>query len=197
VSVNDGSRSKGWYWKPEGLIADHTKRDRARYDLWAKQGHLIAAPGRVINPRLIAQKIIDLCGMYDVRGLAFDRYRMSEVLRTFDDLGFIASEDGAGHIRLVPWGQGYKDMGPAVNAFEIAVLTGDLKHDNNPLTNMCVANAMVDQDASGNRKMDKDKSRMRIDGAVALAMALGLKALDRVQPPPTNPWDDPNFKLFG
>ncbi len=197
TSVNDGSRVKAWYWKPEGLIEDHTRRDRARYDLWAKQGHLIAAPGRVINPRLIAKKIIELCGKYDVRGMAYDRNRMAEVLRTFDDEGFIAAEDTSGHLRIVPWGQGFVGFAPAVNAFEIAVLTNDLKHDGNPLTNMCVANAMVDQDAAGNRKLDKNASRFRIDGAVALAMALGLKALDRVEAAPTNPWDDPNFKMMG
>jgi phage terminase large subunit-like protein len=197
VSVNDGSRVKAWYWKPKDLIDLHSKRDRARYDLWVQQGHMIAAPGRVINPRLIAQKIMDLCELYDVRGLVFDRYRTGEILRTFDDLGFIASEDGSGHLRIVPWGQGFKDMSPAVNAFEIAILEGDLAHDSNPVTTMCVSNAVVEEDAAGNRKLDKDKSRMRIDGAVSLAMALGLKALDRNAPAPTNPWDDPNFKMMG
>jgi hypothetical protein len=34
-------------------------------------------------------------------------------------------------------------------------------------------------DPAGNRKIDKDKARFRIDGAVALAMVCGLKSRDR------------------
>ena len=38
---------------------------------------------------------------------------------------------------------------------------------------MCMGNAVANTDAAGNRKLDKAKSRGRIDGAVALAMAIG------------------------
>lgn len=195
VSIEDGSRTKGWYWKPEGLLEDHVKRDRARYDLWAKDGWLTLAPGRDINPRLIARKVLDLCDMYDVRGLAFDRHRMAEVLRYFDDEGAIA-QDGVGDgLRLVKWGQGFVDFSPAVNAFERAVLTGDLKHDGNPLTTFCVSNAQSTMDPAGNRKLDKSATRFRIDGAVSLAMALGLKALDRVKEPEADWFEDEDFDI--
>jgi phage terminase large subunit-like protein len=43
---------------------------------------------------------------------------------------------------------------------------------------MCIANAVVTMDAAGNRKIDKARSRARVDGAVCLAMALGLKATE-------------------
>jgi phage terminase large subunit-like protein len=195
TSVNDGSRIKAWYWKPEALIADHTKRDRVRYDLFAKEGFLTTSPGRIINPRLIAAKVVELSETYDVRGVAFDRAYMDEVLRYFDDNGHVAQEGEGDGIRLVKWGQGFIGMNPAINAFEAAVLTDDLKHDGNPLTTFCVSNALSIMDPAGNRKLDKAKSRFRIDGAVALAMALGLKALDRVEVPPVSPWEDENFKL--
>ena len=58
-----------------------------------------------------------------------------------------------------------------------------LEHPGNPALTWNVANAIVGKpDPSGNRKLDKSKSRFRIDGAVALAMALGLKARDRSEP---------------
>lgn len=197
VSVHDGSRVKAWFWKPEDLIAEHTKRDRVRYDVFAKQGFLSASPGRIINPRLIAAKVVELSETYDVRGLAFDRAYMGEVLRYFDDGGYVAQEGEGDGIRLVKWGQGFIGMNPAINAFEAAVLTCDLRHDGNPLTTFCVSNAMSVMDPAGNRKLDKAKSRFRIDGAVALAMALGLKALDRVEEVPVSPWEDPSFRLKG
>lgn len=195
TSINDGSRIQAWYWKPEDLIEEHTKRDRVRYDLFAKEGWLSLSPGRIINPRLVATKVIELSETYDVRGLAFDRAYMGEVLRYFDDGGYVAQEGEGDGIRLVKWGQGFVGMNPAINAFEASILTNDLKHDGNPLTTFCVSNAMSVMDPAGNRKLDKAKSRFRIDGAVALAMALGLKALDRTEPAPYNPFEDPDFSL--
>lgn len=196
VSVNDGSRVKAWFWKPAELIAEHGKRDRQPYEVWAKDGTLIAAPGRVINPRLIAAKVIALSKQYDLRGLAFDRNRMAEVLRQFDDEQALAQDGEGAGIRCVPWGQGFVGFAPAVNALEAAVLSGELKHDGNPLLTSNMTNALSVMDPAGNRKLDKSASRFRIDGAVALAMALGLKALDRPTIQPTNPWEDPNFNFM-
>ena len=39
---------------------------------------------------------------------------------------------------------------------------------------MCAANAMITKDTAGNRKLDKHKATGRIDGIVAMAMALGV-----------------------
>lgn len=192
VSAHEGSRIKSWYWKPEGYLEEHTKRDRTRYDVYAKEGMLLTSPGRVINPRDIAVKIIELCETYTVLGLAFDRARMAEVLRYFADQDFLASDGG---LRLVPWGQGFIGFAPAVTALEHAVLMDELKHDGHPLTTFCMMNALAVGDEAGNRKLDKKASRFRIDGAVSLAMALGLKALDRPEPTVISPFEDPNFRM--
>jgi phage terminase large subunit-like protein len=87
-------------------------------------------------------------------------------------------------IRLVPWGQGFRDMAGAVDGFESSVLDRRFKHDDNPVLTWCVSNAHVISDPAGNRKLDKSKSRFRIDGAVAVAMALGLKNRDMSEAPP-------------
>jgi phage terminase large subunit-like protein len=67
-------------------------------------------------------------------------------------------------------------MAPAIDAFERSVLERNLIHPGNPVLTWNVANAVVTQDPAGNRKLDKAKARFRIDGAVGLAMVLGLKA---------------------
>lgn len=198
VSAGDMSRTTGWYWKPEDYLQEHSKRDRVQYDVYAKQGSLLTSPGRDINPRLIARKVIELYNRYNVLGMAFDYNMMKEVLRYFDDEGFHASEDGKeGGLRLVKWGQGFSAMNPAVNAFEKAILLGELRHDGHPLTTRCVTNAVAITNDAGYRKLDKSKATMRIDGAVALAMALGLKAIDRLdQREAVSPWEDPDFTMF-
>lgn len=71
-------------------------------------------------------------------------------------------------------------MGPAVDALEAAVLDGGLRHDN-PVLDWNAANAVTVQDPAGARKIAKDKSTDRVDGLVALCMAIGLHR--REEPP--------------
>ncbi|MYL98419.1 terminase large subunit [Novosphingobium sp. FGD1] len=197
VSAGPTIRTKSWFWKPAALLAEHAKRDRAAYDVWARQGLLETCPGEIITPRLIALKIAELYETYDVRGLAFDRYHTSELLGHFDDIGLAVTkdDDAYGALKLVEWGQGFRDMSPAVTAFEEAVVTKTLVHDSHPIQNMCVMNAMVVMDPAGNRKLDKSASRFRIDGAVTLAMALALKVREGNKAPPVSPWEDPDFSI--
>jgi phage terminase large subunit-like protein len=195
VSAEDGSRVKSWHWKPGDLLAEHTARDRFRYDVHANGGHLGLCPGRSIDPMAVATKVAELCREFTVVGLAYDRWRIDELLRCFDAIGLEAQEGPGYGLRIETWGQGVKDMAPAVDAFEAAVVLGDLRHDGNAVLTFCVMNAIAVTDPAGNRKLDKSKSRFRIDGAVALAMALGLKSRDRAAQMPRSPWEDENFKL--
>jgi phage terminase large subunit-like protein len=133
----------------------------------------------------VANQIIELTQSYNVLGLAYDRYAIRDLLRVFDELSFATWEDkgsdsktGSG-LRIVPWGQGYVSMGPAISALEREVVERTLEHPNNPALTWNIANAVVRTDPAGNRKLDKDKARFRIDGAVALAMLCGLKSRDR------------------
>ena len=58
-------------------------------------------------------------------------------------------------------------------------------HGNHPVLTMCAANAVVHQDPAGNRKLDKAKSRGRIDGLVALTMARGVASTEVLTPKPS------------
>ena len=71
-----------------------------------------------------------------------------------------------------------QSMSPALRELEGEILNGRLAHGGNPVLTMCMANAVVHTDPAGNRKLDKSKSRSRIDGAVALTMAMGAAAAD-------------------
>ena len=85
-------------------------------------------------------------------------------------------------------------MSPAVDKVEQHVAERKLRHGGNPILNMCAAKAVVQSDPAGNRKLHKSKSYSKIDGLVALAMALGVMSADEIVSV-TSPWDDPEFKL--
>jgi phage terminase large subunit-like protein len=196
-SASDPCRIVPFFWKPADSLHLHSNRDfgtnSGRYRIWADEGHLLLSPGQSINPEMIATKIAELHSRYNVLGLAYDRWRMDTLLREFDRIGLASyrestkeselprfatgrSRDG---IRIVEWGQGFRDMAPAVEAFEAAIKDRKLVHPNNPVLNWNIGNAVASTDPSGNRKLDKEKARFRIDGAVALTMMLGLRARDR------------------
>lgn len=186
VSANGQSRVQAWFWKPADLLEEHERRDRVPYRQWSGE-YIEAVDGRSIHPRAVAMRIAELHQRYTVKGLAYDRWGIDNLLREFDGVGLEAHRDGEGGdgLRLVPWGQGFKDMSPAIDALETEVLHGDLVHPGNPVLTWNVANAIATMDPAGGRKLDKAKARFRIDGAVAAAMAVGLKARERANAGPT------------
>jgi phage terminase large subunit-like protein len=181
VSAEDGDRVGAWFWKPGDLLKEHEDRDRAPYVKWHRDGWLEAPEGRSIQYEFVASRIAQLSGEYEVLGLAFDRWRMEYLLPHLASAGLDPRKDTdrAGGLRMVPWGQGWKDMAPAIDALESAILERTFKHPGNPVLTYCFANAQAITDPAGNRKLDKSKSRFRIDGAVACAMAIGLKSRDQ------------------
>src|SRR3546814_8428330 len=72
------------------------------------------------------------------------------------------------------FGQGFISMAPALDNLEAELLNGRVRHGGNPVLRMCAVNAVVTKDPAGNRKLDKSKATGRIDGMVALPMALGV-----------------------
>lgn len=194
VSADDGDRVKAWFWKPDDTLEEHENRDRVPYKLWRDQGIIETTPGRAIQYSWVADRLGKIAVEYEIKGLAFDRYRIDDLLAALGDLGIDAYIEGkdkamSGGIRMIPWGQRFRDMAPAVEALEVAVLETSLQHDGNPCLTWNISNAFAVSDPAGNRKIDKSKSRFRIDGAVSLAMALGLKSRDLAGEPDISAYD--------
>lgn len=154
------------FFMPEANIENRSNEDRVPYDLWAKQGFITLIPGSTIDPSFVAGSIINAAMTYDLRAVAYDRWRIEDLKR---ELGLTGMT-----IPLEPFGQGYKDMSPAVDVLERHVAENLLQHSGNPVLNMCASNAVVTRDPAGSRKLDKSKAAGRIDGLVALAMALSI-----------------------
>lgn len=154
-----------FFWTPSDGLKDRSDRDRQPYDVWAKQGYLRTTPGATIAYDYVIRDIHSILGDNRIVKVAFDRWRIDIFKRE--------AEREALSLPLVEFGQGFKDMGPAVDRLEELLLNGQLRHGMHPVLTMCAANAVVVKDPAGNRKLDKDKATGRIDGMVALAMALG------------------------
>ncbi len=153
------------FWSPESTLRDRASRDRAPYDVWAKQGLIEAVPGVTIDYGFVANKLAEIRSKCDLRVVRYDRWRIEDLKAALSGIG--------ADVPLEEAGQGYRDMAPALDGLEAAALQGQLRHGMNPVMTMCAANAVVTTDPAGNRKFEKAKSTGRIDGIVALAMAMG------------------------
>lgn len=158
-----------WYWLPGEGIREKENHDRVPYGLWTKQGYLELTNGRAINRKNIALRVLEVLKKYDVKAIAYDRWKIEELKNILDELEASAP--------LKDFGQGYRSMSPALDALETAILNRNLKHANNPILTYNIASSKVMRDPTGARKLTKQNPNVRIDGAIALAMALGQYAL--------------------
>ena len=155
-----------YFWTPEQGLLDRAKRDRQPYDVWVKQGYLQTTTGATVDYEIVAQDIAEIVSNLNVQAIAYDRWRIDLLKKEFENLQI--------ELPLVEWGQGFKDMSPALDALEAELLNARVAHGGHPVLTMCAANAIVQKDAAGNRKLDKQKANGRIDGMVAMAMAFGV-----------------------
>lgn len=170
VLVSDDGDVHPTFWLPGEGLAEKARNDRVPYDVWADDELLQTTPGRAIEYEYIAHHLREVFDRYDIRALAFDRYNMRFLKPWLERVGFTEEELE----RFVEFGQGFVSMSPAIRELEARLLAKKLKHGKHPVLTMCAANAVAVSDPAGNRKFTKSKTSGRIDGMVALAMAVGV-----------------------
>lgn len=158
------------FWIPRDGLHEKSRADRVPYDIWADEGMVVACPGAAIQYEFVAIALRTLFDNYEVVAIAFDRYNMRFLRPWLTKAGFSETELE----RFVEFGQGFVSMSPALRELEALLLGKKIRHGNHPVLTMCAANSIVVSDPAGNRKLDKNKSSGRIDGMVALAMAIGV-----------------------
>ncbi len=152
-----------WFWMPEENVAKRARKDGVPYDLWVKNGLIEATHGNVIDYEVIRKRINEIRARFYIHELAIDRWNAT----------YIATQLQTDGITVVPFGQGYRDMSAPTKDLEALVVGKRLRHGGNPVLRWMADNVSVKQDPAGNLKPDKAKSNGRIDGIVALIMALG------------------------
>jgi phage terminase large subunit-like protein len=152
-----------WFWMPAGNVALRVARDHVPYDLWIRQHQVTATPGTVVDYEAVRAQIRALGDLYEIKQIAKDPWNSTGIGTQLTGDGFT----------VVDFGQGYASMNAPAKALEELVLAETLNHLNNPVLRWMASNVACEQDAAGNIKPSKAESTERIDGIVALIMALG------------------------
>jgi len=148
-------------WIAEGRAQERARSDQIDYLTWINQGWLRTTPGDAINYKSLLEDIKEILSGFDVEQIIFDRWRQGEVIQHLYDDG----------LPCVGMGQGYKDQSPAIQSFERAVLSKSLFHDGSPVMSWCLSNVFIEMDHAENVKINKKKSRDRVDCVCAAVMA--------------------------
>lgn len=165
----EGYRLKAWFFCPGDNLRARADRDHVPYPRWAEEGHIEPTPGNVVDYLRVEGKIRELCDRYDVREIAFDPHLAQQTMTRLGEEGF----------PVAAMRQGWVTLAPAIRELERAIISGKLKHGGHPVLRWNIENVNVHVDSAGNRMFHKGKSKDRIDGAVAAAMAVGRAAVNQ------------------
>ena len=160
-------RLLSYAWLPEKDLAQRERDDKVPYTQWVRDGHLLTTPGAAISKLLVLQRLNAIAQVLNIKAVGYDRWRIQDLRSLADDAGITLPE-------LVEFGQGFKDMSPAIERFETMLLDGTLVHDGAPVLTWAAANAVIVEDDAGNRKLSKRKATGRIDPVLAGIMAVGV-----------------------
>lgn len=160
------------FWVPEDRIWERSKKDRVPYETWLQQGFLKKTPGNVIDYDFIIHDLKAHADAYQVAEVAFDRWGATQLSQNLTDEGFV----------MVEFGQGFASMSGPSKDLEKLILSQGLAHGGHPVLRWMADNVVTRVDPAGNIKPDKEKSREKIDGIVALIMGLDRAIRNEGQP---------------
>ncbi|RWR44989.1 terminase large subunit [Sinirhodobacter ferrireducens] len=163
---DDGYQVWPWFFCPEENLRDREDRSGVPYTTWAEQGFIIPTPGNVVDYRRVEDELRELCARFNVREIAFDPHLARNMLNNL-------LEDG---LPAVEMRQGWITMAPAVKELERAIIGHGFRHGGHPILRWNFDNIEVVTDKAGNMAFHKGKSKDKIDGAVASAMAVARAA---------------------
>ncbi len=119
---------KPTFWLPGDGIRAKAKADRVPYDIWHKDGHLEAAPGKTVDYEFVAHHLRDQFEKMDIRKIAFDRWNFRHLKPWLQKAGFTDDQLEGDDAVFQPFGQGFQSMSPALRELESIILNGNMAH---------------------------------------------------------------------
>lgn len=152
-----------FFWATENAVK-RRHRSKVPYDVWVRQGFMRTTSGNVTDYDVVRSDINKLASDYGIIAVMVDR--------TFQGAQLCTQLMGDG-LAVESFSQSFMSFGyPTRRTLELIAEAG-IDHGNNPVLSWMAGNAACDADSAGNIKFSKAKSTEKIDGIVALTMAVG------------------------
>lgn len=153
------------FWLPKEELAERSRRDKVPYDKWAAQNLIHTTDGNIIDYRAVRQTINDLGDIYNIKEIAYDPWNATQISLQLDGDGF----------KMVPVRQGYVSLSAPMKELLRLVMSNSIRHAGNPVLRWMADCVVARTDPADNIKPvkpDRNRSRKRIDGIVALIMGI-------------------------
>jgi phage terminase large subunit-like protein len=151
------------YWVPSQAVEQRNERGTIRYQPWVSAGHITVTDGDATDYDVIEREVLALVSRFKPREVAFDAWNAQQLCNNLMSAG----------VPMVQFIQGPKSFHPAMQALELAYTQKNLAHGGNPVLNWNAANLIARKDINNNMAPDKKKAPDKIDGIVAVLMAMG------------------------
>jgi phage terminase large subunit-like protein len=161
-NTTDGFDVECRFWLPGDLIADLERKHGQPYRMWAERGLITLTPGNVIDEDYIEDEVVKIALGRDVSKLLVDRWGARRLGTAFLNKHGLPVEF---------LGQGYASLSEPTKALHSWIVGGRLRHGGHPILRWHAMNAVERRDPAGNVKLDKERSREKIDGMAALVNA--------------------------
>lgn len=166
------------FWIPEATLAakdsGRSESDRLLLREWADAGFIETTSGNVTDYDVIEAAILKDAERYPVKELAFDRWNITQLITHL--------KDALGEKRVVDFPQSFQGMSSPTKELEKLLTDGKLRHGGNPVLAWMAANVALRFGPDSQVKPDREKSREKIDGIIALVMALGRAMVQSPEP---------------
>ena len=146
---------------PEQKVQE--KKDIVDYRRWQEQGWVKVLPGKVIDEDIFLALLLIELDRYKIRHIAYDPWGMWNITQKF----------GKYTEFLLEYQQSIRYMSVPTKWLEAEILQGHLNFLGNPVIRWMFKNVVIYRDPNDNIKLNKGKSREKIDGVVATVDAIG------------------------
>lgn len=152
------------FFIPSENAEKRERRDRVQYLTWSNLGHVTLTPGNVVDYEYVKESIQNDAREFRLQQIAYDPWNATQIALQLADAG----------ANVIEFGQGFRSMSEPAKELEKLITAGTIRHNGNECLTWMIGNAVKEEDPAGNIKPSKKKSTERIDGVVALTMALGV-----------------------
>ena len=139
------------------------KQTGGSYASFVSNGELIVTDGNSTDYDVIQRVILECAESYNVKSVAYDRWNSNSLVQQLTDKG----------IEMDPFGQGFISMTAPIKNAEILIKKKLLHHAGHGMLRWMAANVVTKKDDAENIKFSKSKAGDKIDGIIAMIMALG------------------------
>jgi phage terminase large subunit-like protein len=159
AEIDGGFAVFGRYYLPEDTV--HATGN-SQYPGWMGSGRLTVTPGNVIDFSWIEADLVDFASRFAIQAVAFDPFQATQ-------LSTRMLAEGLPMIEVRPTVLNFSEP---MKTLEALALQGKLIHDGDPVLGWMVSNVVAHLDAKDNIYPRKERPENKIDGIVALIMAL-------------------------